>query len=722
MNAIIGLSHLVMQTALDKSQSEYIAKIQMSAKALLGIINDILDFSRIEADKLSLEAAPFDLDDVVDHVCSVASISNDKENVELLFRRDADVPYRLIGDQLRVGQVLTNLVSNALKFTSEGEVVISVGVEEETGKDVLLSFTVSDTGIGITEDQKKNLFQAFSQADFSTTRKYGGTGLGLVICRRLVELMGGEIGVESVPGKGSEFRFTARLLKDPSTVAKRLDYTALAGLSALVVNDNEAARVICDEMLGGFGFSVVSPTSWEKALEVVADGDEFDLVVIDWEIGRRQGERIVEEVRKVARSKNAAVILVTGAKHEEASAFAASTERCETLIKPATPSTIFDTIVRAMGQAAGIGVQNGRRRKRDTDAIQSILGCSVLVAEDNEINQQVAREILENFGLNVTVAEDGVKAVELAGKEKFDLILMDIQMPNLDGCEATRRIRKDLGLTQLPIIALTAQAMTSDRAQSLRAGMNDHISKPIDPDDLLETLVHWIGFKNPVRERVVQLGKENSETDDCSGMKLLDTTKGLRQIGGNMTRYRAFLRDFTVSHEKDPAGIREAMENGLREEAVQIAHRLRGVAATLGVEKVSCGAARIENKLKVMNVDPAAIAGMVDALEKAFRGAVSEIESFKWESAKEERIEPRSLTVDADKLADWLVRIEALIADGDLSSLDEAEELCVALSGTPLAKKAAELHRQTDNFDFENAMTTLLAIKNKLDKEKNGEK
>jgi PAS domain S-box-containing protein len=453
MNAVIGMTHLALKTELMPKQQDYLKNIQSSANSLLGIINDILDFSKIEAGKLDMDAVKFNLDDVLDNLANLVTVkTRGKENLEVLFAKSSGVPRYLVGDPLRLGQVLTNLTNNAIKFTESGEIVVSIKQTVKTENKITLAFSVRDTGIGLTENQKLGLFQPFVQADTSTTRKYGGTGLGLTICKRLINMMGGEIWVESVYGQGTTFSFTADFGLQKLDGKKRIaPLSDMQGMKVLVVDDNATSREILKEILESFSFEVAVAASGEEGIsEFNKSSSEkpYDLVIMDWKMPGIDGIEAARRIKsQTGLAKIPAVILVTGYSRENVMNQVEQIGLEGILFKPVSPSVLFDAIMQAVGK----DIQKAPRvdkQKEVAEDLNAIRDARVLLVEDNEINQQVAREILESAGLNVTVANDGQEAVDAVKREDFDAVLMDIQMPVMDGYEATRKIRELEGRRQ----------------------------------------------------------------------------------------------------------------------------------------------------------------------------------------------------------------------------------------------------------------------------------
>ena len=489
MNAIIGLSHLVQETKLSCQQRDYISKIQTSAHDLLGIINDILDFSRIEAGKLNMENIEFDLGSVFDNAYNLSSIKAREKGLTLTYDIHSDVPRHLRGDPLRLGQILINLTHNALKFTSEGEVNVSARLICSRQDVARLQFSVADTGIGISKQQQSKLFQSFSQVDGSTTRKFGGTGLGLAICKNLVYMMNGEISVDSEPGKGSTFRFTVEL--GVAHQAQVLEQS-LAGVRVLVVDDNPEARALLISHLQTSGCETWESGHGDEALALLkaknsGHDEAVSLVLLDWRMPDIDGIELAKSIHKLNLAVEPKLMMVSAYGREELMAKASGAVDAF-LIKPVNHSVLVETVLRLLQCPSS----------PKTEIIEEARFCEImpkgriLLAEDNEINRQVARELLQGMGLEVVMVTNGAEAVERVKNEDFDLVFMDIQMPEMDGYQATRMIRQKLGKDKLIIIAMTAHAMTGDRERCLQAGMNDHISKPLSPDALKQMVRHWL--------------------------------------------------------------------------------------------------------------------------------------------------------------------------------------------------------------------------------------
>ncbi|MEO5376893.1 MAG: PAS domain S-box protein [Magnetococcus sp. DMHC-6] len=602
MNAIIGLSHLCLQTELSTKQRDYLRKVHNAANALLRLINDILDFSKIEAGKLEMEEADFALEEVLTHLASVVSVKSEEKNLEFLLDTSVDVPSRLVGDSLRLGQILTNLANNAIKFTERGEVSILTELLSQTETEAQLKFTVRDTGIGMTPEQMNKLFQEFSQADSSTTRKYGGTGLGLTISKRLVEKMGGNIWIESVPGLGSRFIFTVRLGKSTKQPKiNRVPTNDVRELKVLVVDDNESARTIMYGYLDSFGYKVTTAVNGQRALDAVlqadGEGEPFDLVLMDMKMPGMSGLKACQQIKYKLPLKNRPhLIMVTSYGHDESS-IQLQEMVSGYLVKPVSQSILFDAIMQAFGYG-----ESRRAFPVITNSLENVKtllqGCHLLLAEDNEINQQIAKELLEQVGILLTVVENGQEAVNKVIRESFDGVLMDVQMPIMDGMMATKKIRQDTPPDRLPIIAMTANAMTGDREKCLEAGMNDHISKPIDPEQLYGILTKWIK-KNSAAQNFVpntMIPSPSKEALSSSPFDLpgINETLGMKNMGGNAKLYENILRKFSINQKESLIIYAQAIQAGDWVLAHRTAHTLKGICGSIGAEELAQLASHLE--------------------------------------------------------------------------------------------------------------------------------
>jgi PAS domain S-box-containing protein len=503
MNAILGMSYLALQSGLNPQQHNYIQKVHTSAESLLGIINDILDFSKIEAGKLDMENIPFSLTDVMENLGSLVGMKAEEKGLELLFVESPTLPTALVGDPSRLGQVLLNLGNNAVKFTEHGEVSVGIEALERNEASVLLRFEVRDTGVGMSVEQQQRLFDPFSQADASTSRRYGGTGLGLAISRRLVRLMGGELDVDSAPGRGSRFHFSVRfdLRAEDSTLPQALEHGGLRGTRALIVDDNAYAREVLAEMASALGLQADTAVDGLDALRKVEVADArdapYDLLLLDWKMPGMDGIECARALSQRASQRHPTppVLMLTAFSRGDVQQRLAERRVAvgALLTKPITPSTLFDACGAALGLVTRLPTRVARREEALHGHRASLNGARVLLVEDNPINQELALDVLSRAGILVTVAGNGQEALDVLAREGFDGVLMDCQMPVMDGYDATRSLRLRPELRDLPVIAMTANAMVGDRQKVLAAGMNDHVAKPIKLDELFATLARWMG-------------------------------------------------------------------------------------------------------------------------------------------------------------------------------------------------------------------------------------
>ena len=706
MNAIIGMSYLALRTGPTPQQRNYLLKIQSSSKQLLNILNDILDFSKIDAGKMNIEQLNFDVEKVLNDVTTLVVEGIAQKGLELIIQVEETVPRHLLGDPLRIGQILVNYANNAVKFTQQGEIAISVRVEARVDDELLIRFSVRDTGIGIEESQRLTLFQSFQQADNSTTRRYGGTGLGLVIAKRLVELMGGEVGVESTPGVGSTFWFTARLGEGEVSDKFHLLTSDLQGRRMLVVDDNEAARVAIGEMLRNMTFVVTAVDSGTAALaELVradSDGEPYDVVFLDWQMPVMDGIATAAEIHRLTLQPPPLLLMLTAYGMEEVLQGARQVGIRDILLKPVSPSQLFDTLMRVFGvhdaEQQSLKTKNG-------DAlpdVTSIAGARVLLVEDNEINQEVATDLLHEALLEVDLATDGSVAFEKVREQRYDIVLMDMQMPVMDGLTATREIRKLPWLRELPIVAMTANAMSGDRERCLDAGMNDHLAKPIDPEKLWSALLKWIKPRPP--SPFPSSPRPERATPDVElpqALAGIDITLGLTRVLGKRERYLSLLCKFLAGQRDAADTIRTALSVGERERAERLAHTAKGVAGNIGATRLQGYAAALEQGCRAQS-PPEALELLLLRFEAALKEVTADLEE---KLPHDQHCE--TVAVDWVKLQSICDRLEELLREDDATAAELLEENSQLLNSA-FPEEFEQIEAAVNAFDFELALQLLV--------------
>jgi two-component system sensor histidine kinase/response regulator len=711
MNAVIGLAHLLSRTELTSDQADYVRKIINSSQALLGLINDILDYSKVEAGKLDLDHIAFDLHEVLDNLSNVVSLKAEEKDLELLFAIEPDVPMRIMGDPLRLGQVLTNIATNAVKFTDRGNVVLDVRVVNWEEEDrVRLCFAVRDTGVGLTEEQKGHLFEAFRQADNSTTRKQEGTGLGLAISQQLVGLMGGELRVESAPNEGSTFWFEApfQVVQEPQkpSVPHRL-----TGLRVLVVDDNETSRQILKGMLENFGCQVTTAVDGERGLAALEQAVKpFHLVLMDWYMPGMSGIEATRRIKTGSASNSPPAVLMVTAYGRDTLKHAADESGANAfLTKPMHPSLLYDTVLEVIEGKPRESRAVEDHTAEECSGLEAVCGSSVLLVEDNEINQEVAVELLHQAGMAVATAWNGKEAVQRLDSESYDLILMDVHMPEMDGLEATRRIRE--AGHSVPILAITAHAMEGDAQKSLNAGMDDHLTKPIDPQQLNQALIQWIPPREPASSPEGGKDREKGVTDRLPQLDGLDTTQGLQNMGGSTALYVKLLREFPPKNAEAGQNIRAARKEGQEEKAVRIAHSVKGAAGSLGAKHLQETARELEEGLRQGDEEKELETSLI-RFETALERLCQDICRF-YASEPQDR---NTGTPDMEEVAHLIDRLRALIEEGDVVAEDVVEELRSALSNAGFDAQLDALHERIIDVEFDKAKPLLEEIVSRIDK------
>jgi signal transduction histidine kinase/CheY-like chemotaxis protein len=716
MNAIIGLTYLALKTRLTPAQRGYLVKIQGSSQHLLGIINDILDYSKIEANKLVIEQREFDMHSLLDTVILNLSERAASKGLELIVDIRPEVPKRMVGDALRLGQILINLAGNAVKFTEKGEISITISLLSKDAQNVHLRAEVRDTGIGLSPEQRAGLFQSFSQADASITRKFGGTGLGLAISKRLVELMKGEIGVDSTLGQGATFWFTAHLGRAQNDDALAKSIPDLHGRHILVVDDNQNVRQVMSEMLASMQFKVTAVENGMAALAALQAADAakapYDLAFLDWQMPEMDGLTLATAIHDLGLAQPPHLVMVTAYGRDNLVNSAKAVGIEEVLMKPVTASTLADAIVDRLAPHLGQD-RDAARPTPDAWANQAIHGLRVLLVEDNELNQQVATELLESMGVHVDLAENGAIAVDKVHNQAqpYDLVLMDMQMPVMDGLTATRKIRALEGCKDLPIIAMTANAMESDRQKCLAAGMNDHLGKPIEPEKLWASLRQWCAHA-PIEEKSTSAQK--NRPSDPTGKALhtpslhaipgLDMETGVRRLMGRENLYYSILRKFVVSERAFPQQMAAAIAAANWHTAERLAHTLKGMSAQIGAFHLEQAARELEQALRQQEA-PEKLRPLNQVVNNHLLALLDALEA----ALPEDPVKNEHQPVNREHLAHVCHRLAEMLEE-DNFSVHELAKAHVSLLRDGLGEPYAQIEAAIENFDFAGALAKLKAV------------
>ncbi|QYJ80150.1 transporter substrate-binding domain-containing protein [Shewanella acanthi] len=765
MNAIIGMSYLALQTDLTRQQKNYVQKVHRSAESLLGIINDILDFSKIEAGKLEIEHIPFQLDDVFDSLANLVGLKADEKGLQLLFDFPKELPKSLIGDPLRLSQILINLGNNAAKFTDKGEIVIRVNVLEQDDESIVLKFDVEDSGIGMSPDQLQSLFKSFSQADTSTTRKYGGTGLGLVISQGLVEKMHGKIWVESEWGKGSQFHFTVRLGKQIQSMSSIWPPLAkLDEVRVLVVDANSTSRQILGVMLDSFAMRVDFAFDLDMAKALVdkhKGSDPYQIILLDWHVPGMEPIQLKLLNGEGFELFNTQTILMVSSYISVEIAHANPKDYfCGYLNKPITPSSLLDSIMDALGEARITSASHAKRHGVTDQALSTLQGAKILLVEDNDFNQELALELLTSNGLSVVLANNGEEALECLQHGDFDGVLMDCQMPVMDGYEATRQIRQQPQWARLPIIAMTANAMVGDREKVVAAGMDDHISKPINVDDMFETMAKWIkvndensaqlestGSTDPLRKAVLLTLRQNdakSPQDQATGvsnasaelfptLQGIDIEAGLATTQNNRELYTRLLSKFLMSQfdfaEQFLASLPQDMTETLAQpqqdapkvqgesqayvEAERLAHTLKGIAGNLGAKTLQAASAELENVCKTFPIERLSLMDKLQVVEQELKIVCEAIRGLDICPIKPASMEA-NIELDTKQVNEFITELELLLADFDTHANDVLEQMLQLPGINQYRAMLQELIQSIGEYDFDQAALQLEQFKARL--------
>ena len=722
MNAIINLSGLAKdEKNLPEITREYLMNIEVSATHLLGVVNDILDFSKIDAGKLSIEKVPFSLYQVIDALSSVVASHNQKESVEVLFQVPGNVPDLLYGDPLRLTQILTNLLTNAIKFTDSGEVMLVVKSSDTNARHALVSLEVIDTGLGMTDEEQGNLFKPFTQGDSSISRRYGGTGLGLVITQRLVNLMNGSISVTSRKGIGSRFVVTLSLEKNLDYIVDSHSnlYPRLKGLRVLVVDDNPHARDIFSENFMSLGINADVVGNYDDFLHRLqgsysaADVEEYDAVIIDWNIGGQSSAGRVCALRDELSGgeKTAPRVIICSLYNSGVSDVFGEMEFVDGILrKPFGPLSLANAIASAMG-FTGIerGIAGSTLNKELMRMLEERRGTEILVVEDNEINQEIARQLLTKVGMRVTLTSLASEAFTAMETKGFDLILMDIQMPKMDGLEATRYIRRFERFANLPIIAMTAHALPSDRQKSLSAGMNDHLTKPINPPELYSAVCKWTSPKYQDDDRDINdLDGRKEEGEVVLHLSSeVDIERGVDRLGGNKELYERLLGKFGQRIKTISGKMVSAYNDDNDDVLESYVHEIKGTAGNLGIMPLYDMAKSLEESLRTSE-DKMSTSARFDDFVLMLKSFVDRVGGGDRKEASPDKVETE---YDTPKVIHLLDEMETSI-DSDLGyAMDISDQLKQVLSATELNDQYLELEEHLSDFDLESVKKDIAEIK-----------
>ncbi|GIU53512.1 response regulator [Shewanella sp. KT0246] len=695
MNAIIGMSHLALETDLSRQQRNYIEKTNGSAQSLLGIINDILDFSKIEAGKLDIENIDLSIDELLNNVSNLIGIKVADKGLELLFDIDENIPKNLLGDPLRVGQVLINLANNAVKFTEHGNIIISAKLVELTPNQANIIFSVADSGIGMTPEQQSRLFNAFSQADASTTRKYGGTGLGLAICKNLAELMNAEITLSSESGVGSIFNLNIPFDLNPisSSSPMEQDLSYLDGKSVLLVDDNQAAREILSNLLVNVGMKVKVLDSGKAAIAWLDSGEQTDVAIVDWQMPEVSGIDVARFIGELTPEIKPKLIMITAYGKEDLLLSAADVHFDSILTKPQTQSSLIKALSYVMSDE--------EYQSRHTDegselskALKHLAGANILIAEDNDLNQELIQELLNNKQIETTIAVNGQQALELVAEQDFDGVLMDCQMPVMDGYSSTRKIREMPQNQALPILAMTANAMAGDREKALDAGMNDHIPKPIDVEAMFITMAKWITPVNPTEiEFIEQNGTEKLDSNIIE-MKHVDTAQGLIRTQGDVRLYQKLLAKFVTGQKGFIGAFSKAIAVNDEPLAARLVHTLKGVAGSIGAIKLAEQALHLEQGLSESDVSTLA------DIELELSKVCEEIST----SIPAAQIDKVQLSLDKSLAIKTLEVLITMLESFDMEATEYLDSHGDCLNVEPLVHNYKLLEKQLNDYELDTAM------------------
>ncbi len=716
MNAIIGLTHLTLHTSLTPQQKVNLQKVHSAAKTLLGILNDILDFSKIEAGKLELEITAFDLEKVFNDLSNIVIFKASQKGLELITSIAPDVPHILRGDPLRLNQILINLTNNAIKFTEKGEIIIRAEKQEEKRNRIKIRFSVRDTGVGLSPEERKKLFKSFSQADVSTTRKYGGSGLGLAISKNLAELMGGTIWVESEKGKGSTFYFTAWFGIEKEQKSKHLITTSeIRNTRVLLVDDNETTLHLLSETLRSFGLKVTTAPGGEEALGALvhAGSDPYHIVILDWYMPGLDGFSLARKIASHPEIDPKPSIIMMSA-YDNDDTLKEKVRQDDSLnidtflTKPVSYSSLLNAIMKVLGSKDSLPGDDERNELPDK-LVSRLRGNLVLLVEDNEVNQDVAVGMLEAAGMRAEIATNGREAVKMVKNSgvpsRFALVLMDLQMPVMDGYDATRAIRRMKEYRDLPILAMTSDAIAGVKEKCLRAGMNDFLTKPIDPDEFYRTLGKYIAepgnhIPSYVKDQETEKDQEALE-QRLHQLQSIHYEEALQRINHNLPLYYKLLRKFSLRYRDFPAELKEKLQKGEKEEARRMVHTLKGVAGNIGAREIHRYSTLLDNKLK--KGDTLNITHVADELSRLLTPVIASIEKLLGKTTPQENEKQKDPEADTEELVSLLTGLREMLHEGNFDATVRAEALQKWFSDDSWGTEVKALNGKITSYEFDEA-------------------
>ena len=726
MNAIIGLSFLALKDDLPSHQKDYLSKIEISAHSLLKIINEILDFSKIEAHQLKIEKVSFSLNQVLDQLINITALKATEKGLEFLIEIDPTLPDSLHGDPTRLQQVLINLTNNAAKFTMTGKISLKIGRQKMEDGSLAICFTLTDSGIGMSQEQLLSLFQPFSQADSSTTRKFGGTGLGLAISKQLVELMGGNIGVESQVKQGASFYFTLPLLSSDQSAAPT---PSLEGRHVLVVDDNASAREVIQKSLRQYGVDAKTASSEAAATTLIKQqsdqGTPFQLILLDWQIDHSDSLQMVSNIQQAHSTETIPFLLMVPIHLRSEIEVQSLDANHPVLMKPFTPSKLLEAIANTIDLEvihASPPLPPATGAEKSTQAIDYLQGMEVLLVEDNLINQQVAREVLIRAGIEVSVANHGEEALLFIQQHHYDAVLMDIQMPVMDGYEATRQIRKQFFQAELPIIAMTANALPEDRERALDAGMNDHIAKPIDVAELYKKLSIWnkkVNYSLAPHPTTPVMDEETRLPDTLPG---LNVAEGLQRVMGNQEIYIQILNHFTTDNQHLMDTLEQKISAGDPSALKHAIHTLKGTAGNISANQLADEARLIELQI-IQDETPSTtdLARLEECLNETINSInliIASADPIELDSSADVSVstqtEEKQLPINNDLLLSQLQQLDQLLQSHDLSAKQILQLALPSLTQKIDASQIESLTLSIDHLDFSTAQRQLNSIRGEL--------